>query len=261
MNDSNQPKIEIDSGALDYRIYVHENFSKSDFDGWVLKNLNLSTGMSVLDVGCGTGKHLFDISDTVGSAGSVVGADISDESLKKCADKIKERNAANISLVKADLTEISEKVFTGPFDRVLSSFAIYYTKEPRKTFRDLHAQLKPGGRLFICGPTAKNNMEFLDLVKQAGGSFSEDFLRWSYFLEHDAVPMLKKEFGNVEVQYFNNPIEFPDADVLLKYWKATPLYKESLENKMNELTAEIFKNSATFTSNKVIIGITCNKTS
>ncbi|MDP2669415.1 MAG: class I SAM-dependent methyltransferase [bacterium] len=251
--------IEIDSQALDYRIYVHKHFSKSDFDAWLLNSLHLSPDMKVLDAGCGVGRHMFDISGRVGKNGAVLGMDISDDSLDKCRKNIEEWGAKNISLVRADFAEIAEKVAERDFDRIVSSFAVYYTKNPQKTFKDLYDLLKPGGEVFICGPTPKNNSEFLDLVKRAGGSFSEDFLHWSNFLEHDASDILRKLFKEVKTEYFNNPIEFPDADTLFKYWKATPLYNVLMENKMRELIAEEFKKKNTFISNKVIIGITCKK--
>lgn len=255
----NISNIETDSQALDYRIYVHKHFSKSDFDAWVLQNLQLKEGLRVFDVGCGSGKHLLDIAERVGRSGEVLGMDISDSSLEKCQETIKMSDIKNISLLRADFTDIAEKVERRGFDRILSSFAIYYTKNPQKTFKDLHSLLNPGGTLFICGPTPKNNSEFLSLVKTAGGSFSEDFLRWSNFLEHDASDILRGLFRDVKIEYFSNPVEFPDAGTLFKYWKATPLYNLAMEDKMRDLIGEEFSRKKTFVSNKVIVGITCKK--
>lgn len=252
--------IETDSQALDYRIYVHERFSKSDFDAWALDRLALKEGMRALDAGCGTGKHLFEIAKRVGSRGAVVGTDTSRQSLDRCREKIRDEKAKNIFVFEADLTEIPEKVERSGFDRILSSFAIYYTKNPQKTFHDLYAVLKPGGLFFMCGPTEQNNLEFLELVRLAGGAFSKDFLRWSSFLERDARAIVQELFQEVNVEYFNNPVEFPDAETLFKYWQATALYDASTESNMRNLISQRFKEKRTFVSNKVIIGITCKKT-
>jgi ubiquinone/menaquinone biosynthesis C-methylase UbiE len=252
--------ISTDSEALDYRIYIHKHFSKSDFDKWVIDNLNLKKGMRVIDLGCGTGKHLFEIGEKVGKEGEILGLDISDESLRKCQEKILENKVKNISVIKSDLTEIKEKtVQSGKFDRVLSSFAIYYTKNPNKTFKDILDLLKNGGEFFLCGPTNKNNLEFLELVKEAQGEFSEDFLLWSRFLEQDAKKILDSLFGEVKIQYFNNPVEFPDEETLFKYWQATPFFNVKIEKTMKEKMADKFSKNKTFISNKVIIGITCKK--
>lgn len=252
--------ITTDSQALDYRIYVHNHFSKADFDGWAMNRLKLKKGLRVLDVGCGSGKHLFEIAKQVGPQGKILGQDIDTTSLEKCRQKINELNATNVEVVQADLTELSEKILHKKFDRILSSFAIYYTKNPEKTFRDCDNLLGEKGLLFICGPTKKNNLEYLELVKRAGGTFSEDFNHWSKFLEDAAQGILKKLFKQVHVEYFNNPVEFPDEKTLLKYWRATPLYNKSMELRMRKLITKEFATKKKFTSNKIIIGITCKKT-
>jgi len=259
---NNKKKKETDSDALDYRIYVHKNFSKNDFDKWVINSLNLEKGLKALDVGCGSGKFLIKIAEIVGENGLVCGLDISELSLDKCNKTAEGKNLRNIRLVNADLTQIKETVSAEAgkeFNRALSSFAIYYTTNKGKTFRDIFDLLKTEGMLFVCGPTKKNNTEFLNLVKKAGGKFSEDFIRWSEFLDNEAVKCLKEIFGHVEILYFENPIEFPSADTVFKYWKATALYDETIEESMMKEINEHFKDDKTFTTNKVVIGLKCIK--
>lgn len=248
--------IETNSKALDYRIYVHKNFSANNFDKWVLENLELKNGLSLLDVGCGRGKHLFKVSDIVGSNGLVVGTDISDESLDSCKEKIKSNN---IKVYKSDLTKLSENDPVKKYDRILSSFAIYYTSNIEKTFKDLYEFLNKNGILFICGPTKKNNLEFLSLIEKAGGNFSKEFHKWTKFLEEDAKVVLKKLFGNIEIIEFKNPITFPDVDTLYNYWKSTPLYNPEIEDKFKELANAEFEENGEFVTNKVIIGLKSNK--
>ncbi len=251
-------KIETDSEALDYRIYAHKHFSKFDFDKWVMDQLQLEKGMNVLDVGCGTGKHLFAIAKIV-ETGAVAGVDISEESLKKCQQRIHDEKFTNITLHKADLTELKDKLPRMKFDRILSSFAIYYTKNAQKTFSDIYELLSDKGILFVCGPTEKNNTEFLELVKKSGGNFSDDFLMWSGFLEKHAKNILEKLFEKVETHLFNNPLEFPDESALYKYWAATPHHKPELAGKMAKLIAEEFQGGRKFVTNKVIVGLKCKK--
>ena len=249
---------ETESESLDYRIYVNENFAKFDFDKWLFEQLNLDKKLSVLDLGCGTGKHLFKISEQVGSAGKVVGVDISEDSLKKVQGKIDERKDNNIELHKSDLTRVAENARM-KFDRILSSFAIYYTENEEKTFNDCYNLLKDGGILFFCGPGTGNNREFLSLVEKAGGSFSKEFLKWSAFLEEVALPSLKRRFGSVESVIFENPIEFPDETTLFEYWKSTSTYNQNIEKSMKAVIKDAFRGSDVFVNRKVIFGIRCKK--
>jgi len=248
-------KIETDSKALDYRVFVHKNYSKNDFDKWVIDSLDLTEGMYVLDIGCGRGKHFFTIAQIIGENGLVVGMDASDESLSECRQKISRQSLKNMNVVNSDLTKLSENNPAGRYHRILSSFAIYYTIDKNKTFNDIHQLLETKGVIFICGPTKKNNTEFLELVKKAGGEFSDDFLHWTDFLETDAKELLSQIFGNVEVLEFSNPINFPDGEVLYNYWKATPLYSKDIEENMKKVISDHFRNNDSFVTNKVIIGL------
>lgn len=254
-------KNEINSKALDSRIYVNENFAKFDFDDWLLKQLDLVSGLSVLDLGCGTGKHLFKISKLITNSGKVVGLDISKESLKKCRNKINEFAATNIELCHSDLINIKENIITKfpKYDRILSSFAIYYTKDEDKTFKDCYDLLNNNGFLFFCGPAKGNNSEFLQLIEEAGGTFSKEFIKWSNFIEDKAFHLLKRIFGNVEVVTFENPIEFPDEDILFNYWKATELYDPKIENSLRGVIRDEFKKNGKFVNKKVILGLRCRK--
>ena len=244
----------MDSEALDYRIYVNENFSQKDFDAWVLEELDVVNGGSVLDIGCGSGKHLFKIAEK-NISGEVFGTDISLESLNKCKDKIKKDNLKNVFVKKADHTELKEKLGDRMFGRVLSSFAIYYTKNPRKTFKDIHDMMSRSGVLFVCGPHSSNNQGFLELVQNAGISATEDFVKWTDFLEKKAKPLMKETFGNVQEVVFENPIVFPDAETLVKYWRATPLYLEEAEGRIERLAREYFKKRGGFVTKKVVSGL------
>ncbi|MBW2993357.1 class I SAM-dependent methyltransferase [Candidatus Woesearchaeota archaeon] len=241
------------SQALDYRIYVNENFAKHDFDKWLFENLDLRPSLKVLDVGCGTGKHLFPISKMIGKEGLAVGSDISEESLSKC----RKINESGVKLYNVDLTEMKNKIDM-TFDRVLSSFSIYYTKDKIKTFNDIYDLLNEDGILFICGPAKETNKEFFGLVEEAGGKFLNEHFKWSRFLEDDAQPILKKLFGSVEVIIFKNPIEFPTESVLLNYWKSTVLYDKNIEENMKKIIKKKF-NNGTFTVTKVIMGLKCRK--
>jgi len=249
-------KIETNSTALGYRRYVNEHFAKYNFDEWFLGNLQLKPGLRVLDLGCGTGKHLFRISELVFPDGEVSGLDISNESLEKCRREIKNRRIGNVRLYNCDLTQISEQI-QQTFDRISSSFAVYYTSNEEKTFRDCYNLLRKGGIMFFCGPAKKTNREFIQLVERAGGR--KNSYKWTNFLEDRAVPLLERIAGEVELSFFENPIVFPDEGTLFQYWKSTALYDPNLEDNMWKVIKKEFEKSKTFTNTKIISGVKCRK--
>ncbi|MAF35943.1 hypothetical protein CL622_02390 [archaeon] len=247
-------KIQTDSTALDYRIYVHDNFAEKDIDPWVLDHLSVKPGMSVLDIGCGSGKHLFKLSSLVEN-GTVIGTDISDVSLAKCQERIDKESHKNITIQNIDLTQLQENLSDKKFDRILASFSIYYTKNPEKTFNDIFNLLKPGGILFVCGPTAINNKAYLDVAQEAGMTFSQEFVECSKFLNDKAKDLLNNLFGNVDVSMFENRISFPTESTVMKYWSSTPLYDKSLESNMEKSVNKAFEKTRPFVTTKVVIGL------
>jgi len=63
---------------------------------WVLKSLNLETNDKLLDIGCGTGLFINDVSEMVATA---VGVDISEAILKRARKTLREKK--NVSLIRA----------------------------------------------------------------------------------------------------------------------------------------------------------------
>ena len=255
---SEQRRYGTDSLALACRRGVNEQFAQADFDGWVFDSLQLRQGLNVLDVGCGDGKHLFKSAELVSPGGRVVGVDISEESLRRCAEKIKRRQIKNIQLHNCDLTQVKE-TFPPPtkFDRILSSFAVYYTSDAEKTFGECYELLTREGVLFFCGPTKRSNQEFLRLAQSAG--CRKRYSQWAGFLQDKGRNLLERIAGNVEVISFENPVAYPDAETLYNYWKSTQLYDQSLETPMKEAIEKEFKKSSKFINTKVTMGLRCTK--
>jgi SAM-dependent methyltransferase len=119
-----------------------------------MARLPLAAGARVLDVGCGCGQTLLQLADAVGTAGSVVGVDVSPPMLAQA----KERAAARpeISLVLAD----AQKHAFPPagFDALFSRFGVMFFQDARAAFANLRAALRPGGRLaFVCWQAFERN--------------------------------------------------------------------------------------------------------
>lgn len=111
-----------------------------------VRTIDLKSGNSVLEIGCGSGRNLKHLVNAVGPNGRVYGADISEGMLAQ-AKALCERNGwRNVNLLHGDAVALSlpEKV-----DGALFSLS-YATMIQRREIL-LHAwdQLKPGGRLVI----------------------------------------------------------------------------------------------------------------
>ncbi|MBV8393836.1 MAG: methyltransferase domain-containing protein [Alphaproteobacteria bacterium] len=125
--------------------------SLAPFSEVVLAAAAAKPGEKVLDVGCGTGTTTALVAASVGSAGHVLGVDIS-ETLIAAARAQKVANAS------FELGDAATYAFDGGFDLVFSRFGVMFFAEPVPAFVNLRRALKPSGRLvFICWRTPQEN--------------------------------------------------------------------------------------------------------
>ena len=103
----------------------------------------LAPGMSVLDVGCGTGAITVGTADVVGPAGRVVGID-RDDALLQIARESQKR--PNLSFELRDATSI---IYLAEFDVVTASRTLQWITDPGRAIAAMKAAARPGGLLIV----------------------------------------------------------------------------------------------------------------
>lgn len=104
---------------------------------------HLDAGMSVLDIGCGTGSQSGDIAASVDR---VTGIDISSKLLAIAEQRMAERQLDNVEFVRTSVFD--ERFRPGTFDAVLAFFVLHFFEDIDGVFRRIHELLGPGG-LFV----------------------------------------------------------------------------------------------------------------
>src|SRR6266853_1819734 len=113
-------------------------------------------GEHLLDVGCGSGQTTLQLADALGSAGRVVGIDVS---LPLLAAARRRSRVANVSFVHADA---QKHAFEQPFDAIYSRFGVMFFDDPVAAFANLRRALRPGGTLaFVCWADVRTNDWFM----------------------------------------------------------------------------------------------------
>ena len=107
----------------------------------------LKPGMSVADVGAGTGLFTRLFATSVAPGGSVYAADIAENFLKHITATCKEAGITNVKTVlcKVDSSELPPAAV----DVVFLCDVYHHFEFPDKTLATLHAALRPGGRLVL----------------------------------------------------------------------------------------------------------------
>jgi SAM-dependent methyltransferase len=98
-------------------------------------------GRTVLDAGCGKGRHIFLASQF--GARQVVGVDLSDAVDAAFQNT---RHLANVRVVQADIYNLP---FANPFDQVYSIGVLHHLPDPKRGFLEVVKNIHPGGRISV----------------------------------------------------------------------------------------------------------------
>jgi 2-polyprenyl-3-methyl-5-hydroxy-6-metoxy-1,4-benzoquinol methylase len=109
----------------------------------------LTSGMTVLDCGCGPGVLTCDIAERIPN-GRVLGIDLEQTQIKISQDQAKVRQLKNVRFQQANVYDLESIDET--FDAVFSHALLEHLKEPFTAIQQFHRVLKPGGILAVCSP-------------------------------------------------------------------------------------------------------------
>ncbi len=111
----------------------------------VLSALELKPGMTVADIGAGTGYYSWRMAQRVGASGTVYAVDIQPEMLKLLERQMSRRGAANVKPVLGGLTDPG--LPPGSIDLALMVDVYHEFEYPYEMLAAIVRALKPGGRL------------------------------------------------------------------------------------------------------------------
>jgi demethylmenaquinone methyltransferase/2-methoxy-6-polyprenyl-1,4-benzoquinol methylase len=111
--------------------------------------LALSPGMTVVDVGCGTGASFAHLVSAVGPTGRVIGADASAGMLRKAEARVRRNGWQNVSLVEVtgDHAQLARQVSSA--DRILFFLSLSVIPSWQTVLNDWLAILAVGGKAVI----------------------------------------------------------------------------------------------------------------
>ncbi len=156
-------------------------------------------GVSVLDLGCGTGK----LAGRMLEAGHPVTAvDFSQQMLAAAR-----KNAPGATFVQAELEEVSEMLGNSKFDCIVAAYSLHHLPDERKyaLLDKLRAHLNPEG-VIVVGDVSFPSREGLEAVREA---YADDWDDSEFYLVRDELEAALPRF---DVDYI--PISFC-ADVLI----------------------------------------------
>jgi ubiquinone/menaquinone biosynthesis C-methylase UbiE len=266
-------KIEYHETTSDLatRIDIHNKYGGKNIDEWMLSILDLKPGMSILDVGCGSGKQCFSYFDHLNGDCSIIGGDVN-ESLLDQARSEKGKRGCPIEFIHLNFNER----FPFPdnhFDFVSCCFAIYYAEDVPFTIGEMHRILKPGGRLFTSGPMPENKKLFYEVIRKATQNREIPPMPGSSRYGSEFLDCIQAMFNDVKVHIFDNPLEFQKAGPFVAYTRASlnedrkiwssffenPTEFELIMDKIEKVAEQLISEEGRMIMTKVVGGFVATK--
>ncbi|KIW00767.1 uncharacterized protein PV09_07748 [Verruconis gallopava] len=154
MEKSNTTQAEAAQHIYSVRASMYDNSFHPSFAEHIVNSLELKPGERILDLACGTGLVTLLAADAVGSTGSVVGVDITQEMLNELHTKITEAprdRYKHVTIYNYDITKLHEmtNLMRGTFDAISCTAALSLLREPDVALQNWIEYLKPGGRIIV----------------------------------------------------------------------------------------------------------------
>ncbi|SDT32676.1 Methyltransferase domain-containing protein [Pseudomonas asplenii] len=114
---------------------------------FLLRYAHIKEGMTILDVGCGTGNMSLWMAEKVGPSGQVIGIDASAEQIEVCKACAKSKGFKNTRFLHLDFSQI--RSLGTLFDISYSRFVLIHLTKPLDAIKLMTSVTRPGGAV-VC---------------------------------------------------------------------------------------------------------------
>lgn len=169
-------------------------------------------GATVLDLGCGSGRDCYLLSQMVGPGGKVIGIDMTEEQLSianKYKSEFLDQNQRNCGSIDFKLGEIENLADCGieenSIDVIISNCVLNLSPDKHSVFKEIFRVLKPGGELYFADifsdrriPQSLKKDPVLLGECLSGAMYIEDFRRLMISLSCPDYRIVKKSAISIE---------------------------------------------------------------
>jgi ubiquinone/menaquinone biosynthesis C-methylase UbiE len=195
----------------------------------VMDQLQLTPGMSCLDLGCGAGDVMLALGHRVGPCGSVLGVDTDAELGHRMVHELNKRQISNFSFVEADITDPGS-LPTGTYDVTSARFLLLHLPDPIATLETMWNLTRPGGVMVVLDYDFRTHntypvcSELAEFITVADGMFEKTGLdprlgvKLPYYFERACAGPP----DGIEVSCFIKPVSVLRKFIALTYRSLLP---------------------------------------
>jgi ubiquinone/menaquinone biosynthesis C-methylase UbiE len=130
----------------------------------LLEHVPIKQGITILDVGAGTGFLSIELAQRCGSDALVIAVDSWDSAIKRLQRKLDYLHIRNVRLITGDAEDVD--LLDQSIDVIVSNLGINNFKNPEKSLRTCFRVAKPDGRLVLTTNLVGHMHEFYDVFRE-----------------------------------------------------------------------------------------------
>lgn len=203
---------------IDARITLHSRCSRNpqSWFSWIYEQMNLASGMKVLELGCGSGMLWKENQKKIPDGCEILLTDISTGMLEDTKKNLSGAGPKRFSYEVMDCCDIRGAGKT--FDMVVANFLLFYLRDIKKAAAGIARVLRPGGT-FICATYGEHHMQEVEkLVKEFNPKIRLSAVRlYENFGLENGEALLSQYFDRVEKREYPDELRVTDIDLLANY--------------------------------------------
>ncbi|MCR4939708.1 MAG: class I SAM-dependent methyltransferase [Treponemataceae bacterium] len=203
------------SKGLDTRISFHDKYSTNlqGYGNWIVSNYDIFDGMTVLEIGCGTGSIWMGRDNLLDIIGKLLLTDFSEGMLNTARENV--GNKSNIEYRVADIQDLP--FGDNSFDMVIANSMLYHVPDIDKGINEVRRVLKNEG-VFYCATLGENN--FLEQLAEWFSLSGENFNPNHNFTMQNGKEKLRTAFSDIEARFYKDSLHVTDIDDLVNYLRS-----------------------------------------
>jgi len=235
-------KRAISSKKLQNRLNLNNRLGSKDLTKWLFVRYKIKKKDKILELGCGIGNHVIKESKIIGNKGFILATDYSNKSLNLLEKKSKSKNI-KIKCISMDDIPAYLKFKKIKFDKIISSYALYYAKNPIKVINECLNFLERNGEFLVTAPCYPHTLtEFASKEK----TLPKIAKKYIDFASKKLEPYLKKKRFIKKIYNFRNLLKFKNLDDLLNFYRSTVFYNKKSEISLKKSFLKSKKNNGYF---------------
>ena len=244
-----------DAGNISARIRLHRDYSvnRQGWFPWVYEQCEITSGMRVLEIGCGNGALWTENTDKLPAGVRVVLSDIS-ESMIRDARRAVGETIEQVGIFTYEVFDCTHIPYEeSSFDLVIGNHLLFYCDDIEAVCREVKRVLKPGGR-FVCSTYGNRHMKEITHLVQAFDNrivLAAEDLYEIFGLENGSA-MLEQVFDDVSLVRYEDEIHIGEPEPLLEYIL-------SCHGNQNQMLLDKYKEFKAFVTEKTRYGFNISK--